>query len=95
MDRWQQLKAIWEAVLKDIVLTGTGVAIIWKEIHTLQPNGYLIGAAVAFTTPSTWYHIKALLPSSGAGSSLPPSQGSGEQLSLKSSKSSQEEAQGE
>ena len=63
MSRWRQL---W----KDVLLTGTGVVVILLQatVYEAHPNGaaiVLIGTGLAFTVPSTWDHIRALIPSGG------------------------------
>ena len=62
MSRWRQL---W----KDVLLTGTGVAVIMLQAFSSHPNGLLLGTGLALTVPSTWDHIKALMPGSGGPSS--------------------------
>lgn len=62
---------------KDVLLTGTGVAVIMIQAFATHPNGLLLGTGLALTVPSTWDHIKALLPSSGAESSSPSSHARG------------------
>ena len=64
--------AAWP-LIKDVVLTGTGVFVITFEVLNAHPNGLLLGTGLALTVPSTWEHVKALLPSSGGGSSSEPS----------------------
>ena len=73
--RW---KTSWP-LLKDVGLTGTGIFVILWETFSGRPNGLLLGIGLALTVPSTWDHIKALMPSSGGPSgdgssspSLPP-----------------------
>jgi hypothetical protein len=56
-------------LLKDVLLTGTGVAVIFSQVLSLHPNGLLLGTGLALTVPSVAEHVKALLPSSGGGSS--------------------------
>jgi hypothetical protein len=62
--RW---KTSWP-LLKDVGLTGTGIAVILLQAFSAKPNGLLLGTGLALTVPSTWDHIKALLPSSAGGS---------------------------
>lgn len=70
---WPQIKdAVWPLV-KDVGLTGTGIFVIVLQAFSARPSGLLLGTGLALTVPSTWEHIKALLPSSGGGSSSPPS----------------------
>ena len=62
-------------IVKDVILTGTGVAVIVSQILSHTPDGLLIGAGLALTVPSTWDHVRALLPGTGEHSSpsSPPS----------------------
>jgi hypothetical protein len=62
--RW---KTSW-LLVKDVGLTGTGIFVIVTQAFSAKPNGLLLGTGLALTVPSTWEHIKALLPSSGDGS---------------------------
>ena len=58
---------------KDVILTGSGVAIIWVAALSPHPNGLALGTGLALTVPSVADHVRALLPSSsGGGESLPP-----------------------
>jgi hypothetical protein len=67
-------KTAWMGV-KDVILTGTGVAVIWVEALSSHPNGLALGTGLALTVPSVADHVRALLPSSGGGdSSSSPSQ---------------------
>jgi hypothetical protein len=58
--------------VKDVVLTGSGVAVIWVEALSSHPSGLLLGTGLALTVPSVADHVRALLPSSGGGESSPP-----------------------
>jgi hypothetical protein len=68
--RWTTL---WP-LIKDVVFTGTGVFAITWEVLSAHPNGLVLGTGLALTVPSVAEHVKALLPSSGGGGSLPSSQ---------------------
>lgn len=59
-------RTVWMAV-KDVALTGTGVAVIWVEALSAHPNGLALGTGLALTVPSVADHVRALLPSSGGG----------------------------
>lgn len=63
MNRW--------LLLKDILLTGTGLGVILSQIFSPHPNGLLLGTGLALTVPTIAEHVKALLPSSGGGQSSP------------------------
>jgi hypothetical protein len=82
-------KMSWPLV-KDVGLTGTGIAVILLQAFSAKPDGLLLGTGLALTVPSTWDHIRALLPSSGGPSSSEPSPGPGSSPS-----SSRQEAPGE
>jgi hypothetical protein len=60
-------------LIKDIVITGTGVTIVWVQALSPHPSGLALGTGLAFALPSVADHVRALLPSSGGGgsSSLP------------------------
>jgi hypothetical protein len=63
----------WWPLLRDIALTGTGMAVIVVQVFSKHPDGLLLGTALALTVPSVAEHVKALLPSSGGPDSSPPS----------------------
>ena len=65
MNRW--------LLLKDILLTGTGVGVIFSQVLSLHPDGLLLGTGLALTVPTIADHVKALLPSSGGGTGGPSS----------------------
>jgi hypothetical protein len=60
-------------VIKDVVLTGTGVFCILFEVFNAHPSGLILGTGLVLTVPSTAEHVRALLPSAGGGSSSPSS----------------------
>lgn len=74
MGGWVNWKTLWMGV-KDVVLTGTGVAVIWVEALSAHPNGLALGTGLALTVPSVADHVRALIPSSGGDSGSSPSQG--------------------
>lgn len=59
---------LWK-LLKDIVLTGLGVAAILSQIFSQHPAGLVLGTGLALTVPSVASHVKALLPGPGDGES--------------------------
>jgi len=61
--------SLWWSLLRDIVVTGTGLAVIWSQVLSAHPDGILLGTGLALTVPSIADHVRALLPSSGGGSS--------------------------
>ena len=64
----------WWPLLRDILVTGTGPGVIWRQVFSTHPSGLLLGTGLALTVPSVAAHVKALLPGSGGdGESSPPS----------------------
>jgi len=59
---------LWK-LLKDIVLTGLGVAAILSQTFSLHPSGLVLGTGLALTVPSVASHVRALLPGPGDGGS--------------------------
>ena len=83
---------VWP-LTKDIVITGSGVSIIWVQALSAHPSGLVLGAGLALCVPSVADHVRALLPGSGgeglsSAPSLPPP-------GLPLAPSSQEESAGE
>lgn len=70
MDRW------WPLV-RDVAVTGTGLAVIWSQVWSAHPSGLVLGTGLALTVPSVAAHVRALLPGgeSGEGSSSSPPPG--------------------
>jgi len=66
---WLQT-AWWFA--RDVLLTGTGLWIIERQVFAHQPSDVLLVVGLALTTPSVRSHAKAVL----SGPSAPPSSGS-------------------
>lgn len=71
--RWDTL---WTAV-KDILLTGTGMAMMLSQVFSPRPSDLLLGAGLALTVPSVAGHAGALLSGTRhaptGGQSSPPS----------------------
>ena len=78
----------WQ-LIRDVLVTGTGLVIILLQVFARQPSDVLLVAAIALTTPTLASHATALLsgqpqPESSSSSSphgSPPSssgEGSGE-----------------
>jgi hypothetical protein len=78
VDRW--------SLLKDVLLTGTGVAVILSQVFSSRPSDVLLVTGLALTVPSVTGHAAALLSGRTAG----PSASHGEALPPSSSPSSQE-----
>ena len=63
----------WRELLRDVVLTGSGLGIIGSQVFALHPNPYLIGAGLTLTVPSTVVKLRELASGSGSsGLSSPP-----------------------
>lgn len=66
--------------MRDIVITGTGLAIVWSQLllwalGVRVPSAVLLGVGVAFTLPAATAHVRTVLGTPEAGpssSSLPP-----------------------
>ena len=59
--RWQ-----WQ-LLKDVLLTGTGIAVIVTQVFSKDPNGLLLAAGMGLTAQPLAVNIAGLL---GSGESL-------------------------
>jgi len=73
--KWWQ--TAWQ-LLRDILLTGTGLALIISQIGTREPSSVLIVAGLALTVPAAATHAAAVLsapspPAHGPSPSSPPS----------------------
>ena len=58
----------WE-LIRDVVLTGTGIFLAIHEAYSLHPDDAILALAMGFTAPAAFEHVKALLSSPGASSS--------------------------
>ena len=65
MDRW--------SLLKDILLTGTGVAVILSQVLSARPSDVLLVTGLALTVPSVAGHATALISGHTGAHSSPPS----------------------
>jgi hypothetical protein len=61
----------WWTVVKDILLTGTGIVLVLSQVFSRSPSVAILGAGLALTTPSVAGHAAALLSGHGGGSSSP------------------------
>lgn len=72
-----RLTRLWRELLRDVLLTGAGLAVIASQVFASDPNPYLIGAGLSLTFPSTFVKIREILidPSGSGtdGGSGPPS----------------------
>ena len=64
VDRWQ--------LLKDILLTGTGIAVIMSQVLSARPSDVLLATGLALTVPSVAAHATELISGRGDGPSSPP-----------------------
>jgi len=65
VDRW--------LLLKDIFLTGTGIALILSQVFSPHPSDVLLVTGLALTVPSVAAHAGSLLGGHTGGHSSPPS----------------------
>ena len=79
--RW--LSTAW-ALFKDVLLTGTGIALILLQTFSAKPSDTLLVVGLALTVPSVAGHAGALL-SGRPGPSSPPSEAHGPPPSSSSS----------
>lgn len=75
----------WWPLLRDVMLTGTGMGVIIVQVFSAHPSTPLLWTGLALTVPSVVEHVKALLPNSPAPDTSPPSLPSGESPSSTSS----------
>lgn len=62
------------ALIRDVVLTGTGIFLAIQQAYSLHPDDAILALAMGFTAPAAFEHVKALLSSPGesASSRRPP-----------------------
>lgn len=58
-------------LLRDILLTGTGVFVILSQVYSARPSDVLLAVAMGLTAPAAYEHVRALLSGPGGGSSSP------------------------
>lgn len=65
----------WYDAARDIALTGTAIFMLVSQVFSRSPNPYILGAAIALTTPAAALAIKAVVtsPTGGLSSPSPPS----------------------
>lgn len=63
---------LW-TLIRDVLITGTGLVVIFSQVLSVQPSGLLLGTGLALTVPTIADHVRALLPSGGGGESSPSS----------------------
>lgn len=61
-------------LIKDLVLTGTGLVVIVLQVFAKQPSDVLLVVGLALTVPSAASHAASIL----SGPGVPPSSGSSE-----------------
>jgi len=67
--RW--LTLWWRELIRDVILTTGGLAIIGTQVVAAHPNPYLIGAGLALTAPATYQKLRELGAASATGTSGP------------------------
>lgn len=65
MNRWY--------LLRDILLTGTGMAVILSQVFSARPSDVLLVTGLALTVPSVAGHATALMSGRTGGHSSPES----------------------
>jgi hypothetical protein len=80
----------WYHIARDTALTGTAIFMLVSQVFARNPSPYILGAAIALTTPAAALAIKAVVTSSGGGLSSPQAPLSGGAQSAGSSRSSEE-----
>ena len=68
--KWWQ--TAWQ-LLKDLLLTGTGLALIISQVFSHQPSDVLLVTGLALTIPSVATHAGTLLSPPSTGAHGPPS----------------------
>ena len=68
----QHWDLIWAAI-KDVALTGTGIALILSQVWSDSPSDILLATGLALTVPSVAGHVKVLLDKSSSGPAAPSS----------------------
>ena len=68
----QRWELIWAAI-KDVALTGTGIALILSQVWSDSPSDILLATGLALTVPSVAGHVKVLLDKSSSGPAAPSS----------------------
>jgi hypothetical protein len=82
----------WWPLLRDVMLTGTGMGVIIVQVFSSHPSTPLLWTGLGLTAPSVVEHVKALLPGSGGPDISPSSLPAGELPSSTSSQRQPEEA---
>jgi hypothetical protein len=82
MNRW--------LLLKDILLTGTGMALVLSQVFSPSPSDTLLVTGLALTVPSVAAHAGSLLGGRTGGSSSPSPSPSGQPPSGSSSEAAGE-----
>lgn len=72
-------------LLKDVLLTGTGMALVLSQILSASPSDVLLATGLALTVPSVAAHAGSLLAGRTGGPSSPPTEPSGQPPSGSSS----------
>ena len=91
MAQWSR----WWPLLRDILLTGTGMGVIIVQVFSAHPNTPLLWTGLGLTAPSVVEHVKALLPGSDGPDISPPSLPAGRPPSSPSHQQAEEASSGE
>ena len=83
------ISILWQ-LMRDVLFTGLGTWIIWKQVYAPVPNPYLLAVAVGLFSPAARSAVISILSGPGLSSesreppeeppskSLPPGGGTGE-----------------
>ena len=68
--RW--LIRLWQELIRDVILTLGGLAVIGSQVVAEHPNLGLIGAGLGLTAPATYQKLRELGATSATGTPGPP-----------------------
>jgi len=67
------LKTLWDGLLRDVVLTVSGLVVVATQVPAAHPSPVLVGAGLALTAPSAYANLRKLGNGNGSrGRSSPP-----------------------
>lgn len=67
--KWYQI--LWQQLIRDVLLTGLGVWIIYKQVYAVAPNLYLLVFAAGCFWPAARSAVTTILSGPGASSQSP------------------------
>ena len=88
-------RPILRLIIQDYAMTGFGAWIIWKQVYTTTPNGYLALIGFACMFPAARSAVLTILSIPGQSSQLPPGQAESSQASSQQGASGEKTASGE